>query len=558
VLLGTVMLIYLGITLFYHFEGFLLRPWCITDDARMHMPPFIAQNHPEHFTDRFLADYAYAYLPPGYRALMSTVCRWADPLAALKGLGLGLLLATWLLSFTTGRALAGTIGGWLALFLAAHSDFVETITLSGLFRGFGPPLVLLFLYSLIRKNHALSLTALLLMALFYPPVFLCSWPVHALLLCIQHRTRLLRQKRLLTGWLLTSVAAAALLLSFTSKPADWGSVVTLEQAEAMPEWQAPYGRFHALPLQDPSLEIGNALRGGFRSNKYGMAVARPLEIRNRMAGDPAFWILATAGILAILFYRPFPGWWVALAGSGIAWYFLARASAFALGWPDRFINYSLPFLALLTLPMLWKVLSDRRPSFRWLILVPLLVILGLYPLGFGSLKGRTMTSRDIRRVLKHLKTMDRPMLIAAWPNGPADDIPVFGHKEVMVNYENAHPLYTGHYALTSERIRDCLRLLLASDPIKAKEIADRYGVTHVVVRDRLFMEKKNTPNVFAPFNDLASQLRWAQPLDQLLFANPPTEAIAYRGRKSTLIDLQKFWSFSDALVTTVPDETGSP
>lgn len=524
------------------FLPYCRNPALIDDDHRQHLLPFYAARYPEHFQDRLLVDYARAYLPIGYRALVAGAARFVDPVAFSKGLGIALLFLTAMFAFLAGRQLAGPVAGAITAVLALHSQFIIETTFSGLFRGFGFPLLFLFVWLWSARRLRMLLATLLLQSAFYPPVFLLCWPAFLVDFLPPTLSRLKARRRFIGAFLIVSLLSFSGILLLSRKPAEYGDIVRLEQAKAMPEWQKARGRFEELPWDPTGRQIRKSLRLGLHANPRGVRLCKTLVEWNDDRGDPFFWWfllpLVPFALCAARRYR----WALALPLSGLALFLAAQAVAFSLGWPDRFSTYS--FCATTVLLPACALAGVRRA--RRAVKLPFYALLTLllalsalfYPAGGAGAHGRVRNAKALQPLCDYLRQLEGPVLLAGWPNNVLDDIPLFAHKEVLVNYEHAQPLYLGFYATISERIHDNLALIFAIDLETVLRIRDKYGLTHLVIGERILAQRGPTPNIFAPFNDQASTMRRRVPSESFVFHNAPDDRQVYRDAHFIVFDLR--------------------
>jgi hypothetical protein len=518
----------------------------VEDDVAQHLTPYCAMRAPAQFSDHFLVDYSVAYLPLGYGALCRLAAPWMGPLVFTKVLGLSLLLLTWCVAFLLGRRIAGWVGGIVTCLLVVHCHFIFSVTFAGLFRSFGYPTLLLFIYFWVSGRLRLASVMLVVQALFYPPVFLLSAAGFLVEFLRTPRACVLvpARRRICIWYGVATVVGVALLATMCGKPEGYGAAVTLEQASAMPEWRAPHGRFRTLPLQSRKHEIYESCSRALHWEKDTYARSWRWGRINLKRGDP-FMILWLGVLIPLaLWRRPFPYWCVALFVGSTALYLLSRHVAFCLGWPDRFLRYCLPLLPLLLFSLAWGGVARWRRRWRvgGHIGLAVLVVgtLLVYPVKAGYTRYLTVDTRKVQPVLTFLRGVDDPMLLAGWPRELLDFIPVCAGKEVLIDYEHMQPLYLGYYAQAMERMTDNLDLLFATDSDTVCRIRDQYGLTHVVLTRALYSLGRRTPRLYAPVNDIASGMRRrVASAEQFLFGRPRPEWCVYEDEHYIVVDLRR-------------------
>ena len=538
-------MIYIGLSL-HAALPYYCTPHLVEDDVAQHLTPFSALQDPQNFTDRHLVDYSKAYIPRGYYALYHLASPVMGPILFTKALGLTLLLLTWCLAFLTGKRIGGWTAGLASCLLTVHCHLIFQATFSGLFRSFSYPLLFLFIYLWISRRLRLAACALVAQALFYPPVFLLCTGAFASdfmrtpVACLTNRSRR-------TTAIIFAVAALIGLAAVTvmsRKPADYGDLITLEQAQTMPDWHTPLGRFCALPLESRIIKVYDTGRFGLHAGKYDHKLIKPIILANETRNDPfaKLWFLALAPF--VLFARPRPDWFAALALCSVALYLLSRSVAFSLGWPDRFLRYCLPALTILLFPLAWNAISRSTKRFHLAGKLGLVFILAgvlfAYPAGAGNPRGLVFNTKAYQPLLTFLRDIDEPVLIAAWPRDTSDIIPIYTNKEVLIDYEHTQPLYLDFYKKSKKRIIDVLELIFATDLNTARQIRDKHKLTHLIVKKRVLALEGNTPRIFPPINDVASRLRRrVKHRNEFVFDCPPNSWTVYEDKYFRVIDLRQ-------------------
>ena len=489
-------------------------PELIDDDARTHLLGFYAQRMPDVFADRFLSDYALGYVPPGYRALFSVASQAFDPLAFSKFLGAVLLLTSWALSWLIGRRLGGRVGAAGALLLSVHCGFLLLHTFGGLHRGFGFPLVLAFVWAWIERKDIALAFVLLAQALVYPPMFLVCWSAVAIRIAASPIEHLGPRRTGLVAQVGASLLAALFLLSFSRQPEEWGQLATLEQAAAMGEFQRDGGRIKLLPLLTVSEELTASVERSVAGLEPGLRLPIGGTTTNRSLSLAALLVLGLT-VPGFFVARPRPYWAAALFVSAIGVHLVARRIAFRIGEPDRALKYAIPVLVILAWPLAWgatKQISNVTVAAVWrvglsvaLAMVFVTLGLGLRDIGEHVVDARGETA--LHAAIGRLDAFDRPVLIAGWPDGPIDNVPLIAGREIFVDHEHAHPLYLSYYAEVRLRIEDTLKLIYATDVQTVREIRDHRGVTHLILERSTLEPDADRPQAISPTRQVCSSAR---------------------------------------------------
>jgi hypothetical protein len=522
------------------YREYLSQRGLFEDDQRQHLLPVYARLHPSDYREGFLVNYARHYVPPAYSALLHTLGQVADPLEVAKVMGMGLLVWTYLIGLALGWSLAGPWAGCLTALLLMHCGAVESATFSGLFRSFGFPLVLTFLLGVARKWQAVVLAALALQALFYPPVFLICWLAYAFMLLFRFLRVWRAERPRLVAFACLSAACALLLMTFERKPADFGRPFSKAEAKSMEEWRRKDGRLTEFPWFSEGDDTLRFLHAGLRGNFW----AHPLipDWSEAAVSKAGLMVSLWAALLgAALFLRPRPWWLLAFTASSFAWYFAARHLAYRLGWPDRFLLYTLPVAMILLVPLAWRAAATvprvAGAVWRGLALAGVFALALVTPLGGGGPQENLVDVRPMEAEWRAARATPAGALFAGWPTD-LDSLPLMSGKEPFIDYEHAYPLYRGYYAAVQERLLDTLRLTFSTNANDATAIIRKYGLTHLLVDRQTLGHEAPTPGVFAPYNDMAAALRRGSPPDAFVFNHVPAAALAHESPRYFIVDLE--------------------
>lgn len=524
------------------YTPYLSSPYIVEDDQRQHLLPAYASAYPEDFKEGFLANYAGNYLPPGYTALMRFASVLGDPLFFCKIMGMCLLMGTYAIGFALGCSIAGPICGFLTMMLVIHSGAIESSTFNGLFRSFCFPLAMLFLLGLIQKRHWVALAALLMSALFYPPVFLICGLAFALLVVLQAPAFLREHRRLLIAGAAAGLIGIAAVGVFVGNSAAFGKTFSKKEAMQMPEWGKQDGRLREFPWNTSGEDIRQFMRGGLEANFWGRTffpklAATAAENRNVL---PFVWV-GLFGLAIVM--RPRKLWFVTFLAAGLILFFISRNNAFRFGWPDRYLLYSLPPAMILLFPMAWRAARELpawwRRSWRATGLAVWCGVFLVTPWGLGGPGENILDLSHMKAEWTAAGAMPQGALFAGWPYD-MDNLPLMSRKEPFIDYEHAFPLYKDYYAGVTERLTDNLRLIFATDIAAVRAITLKYGLTHILLQRATLTHEGRTPGIFAPFNNMAAAMRRGSMPERFVFNHVPFEAVPYNGRDYFIVDLKKW------------------
>ncbi len=482
-------------------------PLVFNDDTRIQIWPFLRDYDPALFRDDYIADYTSRTLVPfGFASLYRALALLFDPRAVATVLPYLTLLATVAAIAASAARLAGPAAGLAAALLCLSADIFLNRMMGGLPRAFGYPLVALVMLGLIH-GRPLWIAAATIGggALYYVAGLLGGLSLAALLFVVPSSWRgqaaawpMPRRAALLA---LTGLATLALALPGALGAAEYGPMVTMAQADAYPE-AGVGGRWgpESLPIaMNIAVESTRWAVLGLIGGKPVHALAPVLLFSAIAAAVAAVIFGVVAGVretpLRRLLILP------ALAGGA---YYAAAAAAPYLYLPQRYLVYVVPPLMVLLLPVGLAALAHRArlgdPGSALRAAVIFLPCLAL---------ALTLGGRDIRNGLIEVPRDDAPLyrfiadlppasLIAGWPQGLIDNVPILTGRPVLVNFEG-HQAFHSQYILEMRRRTNALiDALYAAGPEPLVRLREAYGVTHLVVDTDLY--RAAPPAYFKPFD----------------------------------------------------------
>ncbi|NEQ43781.1 MAG: hypothetical protein F6K00_09580 [Leptolyngbya sp. SIOISBB] len=325
--------------------------YVVQDDARQHvfwMQRFIDADL---FPNDLIADYFQSVAPLGYSGLYHLAAILGmPPLLFSKILPpiLGLLTA-WLVYEISWTLLPVPLASFIASVSFSQSVWYSSEHGSATPRAFLYPLMLAFIYFLMRQKPWFYLSSLILLALFYPQIALvCLGTLAIRLLDWQNRRLSFTQNRAIYIQFSIGFCAVAGILLYAQGQADFGPVVSRAEAMIMREFQ-PGGRnaFFFDGLYFWLHDRGGLLhRRGFTPATLIAGAALPLLLwmpiksRWRSQINPQIWVLLQ------LF----------LASLGL--FFLAHLLLFELHLPSRYSSHSIRTILGVACGVSWVIILD--------------------------------------------------------------------------------------------------------------------------------------------------------------------------------------------------------
>ncbi|MGK7873378.1 MAG: hypothetical protein AB4426_08710 [Xenococcaceae cyanobacterium] len=462
--------------------------YTVQDDARQHvfwMQRFI---DPELFPQDIIADYFQSVAPRGYSSLYSL----------FASIGVEPFLFNKLLPLILGIiATAYCFGVCIQIFPVPFAGFISTLLLnqnlwlgedlsSGTPRAFIYPLLLAFLYYLLKRSLLPCLVTIVLQGLFYPHTVLISAGVLFLqIFSWQDRLPKINKKESNYFFCCTGLATALLsLLPYALKTSEFGSVITVSEARALPEFLSQ-GRT-AFFLDNPLVFWLSAERSGIfpREWKYILLFCFGclLPILQRC---PSRFPLAQKinGKVIVL---------LQILLASLAMFFLAHVLLFKFHLPSRYTQHTLRILIALADGIFITVVLDsvyqwigKRikkyfPTQKYIVrgLIGILAIASilypsyaarLYPQRLGYLKGEASS------LYQFFSQQPKESLVASLTR-EADFIPTFSKRSVLVSKEYSIPYHTGYYEQLRQRNTDMIRAQYTQNLEEVKDFIEKYGI----------------------------------------------------------------------------------
>lgn len=319
-----------------------------------------------------------------------------------------------------------------------------------------------------------------------------------------------------------------------------GRIVTMAQAQAMPEWQLG-SRFPFLPM--PSLL-------SLFSRNFVVSYLPPALY------GPWAWLLVALGLSA-LWCGPkntsaLPGrarFAAALGlplGFSVLMFEVSRLLAFRLHIPDRNLKYTIPYLGLILMAVAmvglvsWVLAKTRLPG--WCGWAAALVITGSVLLGGSGFTGNLNLWADQRfawKLYEFVERLPKDALLAG-PPGEMDNIPLFSRRKVYISDEANQPLYDRYYVEVRRRLMLVFKAYYATDKQVVDEFSHETGVDYMLVRKEDFTHRFRRARYYSePYNNYILSLKGDRPAGDFIFANPPRQAVIHDDGYFQVVELAK-------------------
>lgn len=489
-----------AIAAFYSLLGMgqaLAGPYVVQDDARQHifwMQRFV---DPDLFPNDLIADYFQSVAPFGYT--------WVYKIAATLGiqpdlfskiLPFFLVLVTIAYCYWTVLAVFPVpFAGFISSTIFSQSLWYSSEHASGTPRAFLYPLLLAFIYYLIREQPRAYLLVLALQALFYPQLSLICLGVLALRM-VRWRSRRLSRSPADYVPFAVGFCLVGIILALTKAQADFGPIVTRAEAIQALEFQDS-GRN---AFFDDSLDFWFNGRGGLLHER-GFT---PATIVAGAMLPLLLWLPIKDELRARLSDRMIV--FVQLLVASLGLFFLAHLVLFRLHLPNRYTSHTLRTVLALCCGISWTLIAhdlarivasvSRRPGIpkpsaileksepvRHLLFVALSGLFTLFILLYPALFFETFPKVGYYDFSAHQKLYD---YFAAQPKDSViaslseqtSNIPTFSRRTVLVSQEHAIAYQKGYYDQFRQRVIDLIQAQYSTDAAPVLKATQTYGIDY--------------------------------------------------------------------------------
>lgn len=504
----------------------LLNQYVFHDDCNQYTFSYYKLGDPQLFPDDLLTSYALRYNTKAVVLFYALLGKIIDPLALSKILPFVLCFLAALYAFLIGEETDRPDVGFLAAVLFIMHSWTFSCFSGGHAKAFAFPLLLSFLFYVIKKNYFVLSILLVLQIFTYPPVAAVSMVTIVLLFLLPliYSEKPARDVKDIKFFSLLLAAGMLILCGMYLRPDDFmGSVFSFREMLQMPEFYAG-GR-------DPHFIASfSALRnGGAAENVIGFPPYAPPT-----------WILlfmSLAGFVLILrkkikVHRAL----TAVGLSGVMLFFTAWAVFFHLFSPGRYLKVALfLYMIFLSAQALYYIFRRIWPQRRMIFVLIAAVILIYIPF----LDGNVQYYGD-KGLYNFLSSLPHDALIAGHPE-EMDEIPLICKRKVLIQRELSLPYYKNYYGEVVRRTNDFFGLYYAGEMNAAREISREYGIDYLVITKEHFSKNYVKHGFFyqGPFNDSVKEVVKANIGNRFVFQNIPMEKRLYEDERFIVIAAEK-------------------
>ncbi|MCB0320967.1 MAG: hypothetical protein KDD60_08575, partial [Bdellovibrionales bacterium] len=580
VLMAILLAVYL-VLLYGDLRQYLFHNGWTTDDALQQWFPLHEILHPGIFKGDLIYDVMKGYLAPlHYWTSVVATYLTGDVILASHWVMMLQISVSALFLFLAVREASATAPAIFSVVWLLHTRQIVQRYTAGLPRGWSGVVISAFLYFAIKRNHVGVLIALLLGCLSHPPsTMICagaygSWLVIEAL--IFRRSEFYRPLLLL---LALSPLYALVTFKVVERPESVGQMVRYEEAQAMPEFQRPDGRFPFLPHPEVSEEWQTYAFQAFTGRFY-----RPIPwLRTNIRSIVVIVFLLLAVIAWARRREPIPLVLFTFFCSAAGVYFLSRPLAFQLYVPNRHLQFPMAFFIFTAFPVLtWRALyggnkpiEAAAPNFRDTRLRNAKYsLLGILALGLFIVSGSgsglagdaNFNYSQTKKGAVFLWAKAHTPIHAVFAGHPKfiDGIMLFGERRGYATNETYHPFYSGYMREIERRLEVTFRAHYARDLIELYRVLEPEGIDYFVFDRRKFYPEALAEEKFYPPLDGLVQELTSRDSTQYAYKQIPRELVpneapyaVYRDDFAVVVDVAKLGEWLETQNRGTDTENGS-
>ncbi|MBE9129698.1 MULTISPECIES: hypothetical protein [unclassified Coleofasciculus] len=476
-------------------QGALGSEYVVQDDARQHVFWMRRFLDSQLFPGDLIADYFQSVAPWGYATFYRLFAiAGIDPMGLSKVLPLVLgLFATCYCFGICLEILPVPVAGFMASLLLNQNLWMRDDLVSATPAAFVYPLFLGFLYYLLRRSLLPCLVAIALLGLFYPQCVFIAAGLLILQLGRWEQGRFQFSSVQRDYWFcgLGLGMVLLVLLPYALEPSEFGSVITVAQARALPAFSSEgWSNFFN---DDP----WNYWVCGKRSGMLPTEWCRLMAKYSILLLPPQVWVSFSLPFLlrntsrfplvkqvtGSVFLLP----QMLFVSGGM--FFAAHLLLFKLHLPNRYTEHSLRILVALAAGVALTILLDALLQVAQNKGKPLLAI------GFTGVLGAVLilypsvlqandypfpttqyTVGTVPELYEFLQKQPKDTLIASLVE-EANSLPTFAQRSLLVGGEGyALPYHLGYYNQIYQRTVDLIEAQYSPDWATVQNFIQRYGV----------------------------------------------------------------------------------
>ncbi|MFH1441738.1 MAG: hypothetical protein ABIH18_06870 [Candidatus Omnitrophota bacterium] len=444
----------------------------------------------ELFKNDIITDFYYAKNPWGLNIFYFITSFFCSPIPITKVLpfilcALSVFYIFRLCFFSTG--LYSAIIASILFIFTSWSRKIFSVFGTGDGADFGILFFIMFLYFFTNRKFFKSSFTLILLSLFYPPLFLICFFVYLFYFLIETvKNKKGEIKHILLLLFITSIISIILLKNYSLKDI---SLISLESMKNMQEFYEG-GRtpvlFPSFLKQITNYQSGLAMDSSL-SFLLGLSIFIIIILRKKLIKLPKeYWYFITISLF---------------------FFIISNIFMYKFYGPSRFMRYSLPlFLILFISTHIAAIIRKNTASLKAQLII-LCISISLIGLYFIPCLQKYYIIANQPELYNYLQTLPKNILIAGHPS-LMDNIPTFAKRKVLINEETSEPYYNNYYPIIKKRTYDFFKAYYSCSPKEIYNFCKRYNITHIIVYTPHFNgDYLKTGNFYInPFNEYINSL----------------------------------------------------
>jgi hypothetical protein len=478
--------------------------YVVQDDARQHIFWMLRFLDPKLFPNDLIADYFQSVAPAGYSSFYGLMAfLGVNPLILSKLLPivLGMLTTGYCFGISL-QILPIPATGFMATLMLNQHLWMKDDLVSATPRAFAYPLMLAFLYYLLRASLFPCLLTIALLGLFYPQcVFICVGVLVLRLWDLRSGNFGFSREKSHYLFCAAGVGIAFLvMLPYALKSSEFGPVITVTQAKQLPEF-LPKGRsafFHETLKEYFLFGVRSGMfpRSLFTPVTLCAALVLPLLLRFHAKFPLLKQVTGNVIVLAQMF----------LASVGM--FLIAHWFLFKLHLPSRYTGVSFRIIvALLAAIALTAILdtifqaceqpAKAHPQARQFLALASTAVISIALVCYPSFVNKFPVTKYKQgkepALYEFFQSQPKDILIASLED-EANNLPTFSRRSVLVGSEYAIPYHVGYYRQLSQRIHDLIRAQYSPNLADVRIFIHKYGVDFWLLERKALTPKNLAQN----------------------------------------------------------------
>jgi len=461
--------------------------YVVQDDARQHVFWMLRFLDSSFFPNDLIADYFQSVAPAGYTNLYRLASAFGvHPFLFNKCLPLILdLITTSYCFFLCLHLFPIPFAGFLSTLFLNQYLWLRDDLVSGTPTAFMYPLLIAFLYYLVKRFSLASWIAIALLGFFYPQGLLLASAV-LLLNVMQKRFSHNKEYRL---EIIGLIIACFVMLFYAVKSSQYDPVITAEIAKTMPEF----------------------LLGG--SSEFFVTGFWEFWLSGKRSGMmPQFAaIVISLGLIIMPWFLWRANWFplrkvikseavvlVQLTIASIGLFFLAHLLLFQLHLPSRYTEHSLRIVSAIALAIALTIILDailnwtirNKRQLTQLLSLTLttvfLIALLIYPSFFKNFPEANYITGNYPELYQLLENNPKETLIASTTE-EVNQLPTFAKRSILVGSEGYPvPYHLGYYKQIRERTIDLIDAQYSSQLKVVQTFIQKYHINFWLLKKSAF------------------------------------------------------------------------